>query len=296
MNVLITGVTGLLGRALSETAPDKYNTYNIFLNEQNKKFSKSKYNVCMDVRKPEQINNVFKLSYPDWIIHTAGITNVDSVEKNPKNSYEINVKGTKNILEECKKYNTKIIYLSSNAVFDGKNPPYKEEDEVNPVNQYGMQKVECENIIKKSKSDYVIIRPILMYGWNESFERLNPVTWQIQRLMQSEQIRMVDDIYTQPLYSVACAEAIWKIIELNQSGTFHIAGKDVVTRYDFALKIAEIFGLNKSLIVPVKSAFFKSIAPRPENTSYVTKKIQRELKITPVGIEEGLTSMKKYKF
>lgn len=293
MNILITGGTSLLGRSLLRTIPtiDKYKIYATYYGKEQLPDT-----IFMDLRNPKQISQVFKTSSPDWIIHTAGITNVDFVDKNPELSYEVNVKGTQYIIDECKKYNTKIIYISSNAVFDGENAPYKEEDKINPVNIYGVQKAECEERVKNSGYDYAIVRPVLMYGWNAAFERTNPVTYEIEKLKNSEKLHIVDDIHTQPLYSISCAEASWKIIELNKNGIFHLAGKDILTRFDFAIEIANVFELDKSLIFPVKSEFFTDIAKRPKNTSYITSKMENELGVKPTGVKEGLLAMKNNKF
>ena len=106
-----------------------------------------------------------------------------------------------------------------------------------------------------------------MYGWNLDVERKNPVTWLIDLLKKKKQVNMVDDIFSNPLYVKDCADVIWKIIELDKEGVFHVAGEDEMSRYDFACITAEVFGLDKSLIKPVKNSFFEGIAPRPVNTT-----------------------------
>jgi dTDP-4-dehydrorhamnose reductase len=102
----------------------------------------------------------------------------------------------------------------------------------------------------------------------------------------------VDDIYNNHLYSDSAARAVWAIVSKNKQGIFHIAGSEVVSRYELSLAVAEVFGLGKGLIRAVKSSFFPSIAPRPKNTSYKIDKMQKELFVPGLGIKEGLKLMK----
>ena len=110
-------------------------------------------------------------------------------EKNKKVAYKINVKGTENMIKVCYKNKAKLIFISSNAVFDGSNPPYSEKSKVHPVNYYGKTKVISEKMIMKSNVDYAIVRLILMYGWNHPKERENPVTWLINKLKNGRKIK-----------------------------------------------------------------------------------------------------------
>jgi len=225
-------------------------------------------------------------------VHTASIASVDYIEKNKDVSRETNMGGMKNIIKACKNSGAKLIYISSNAIFDGNNPPYREEDKPNPLNYYGELKVGEEELLRLSGLSFSIVRPILMYGWNLGVERKNPVTWLIDALKENKPVNMVDDIFCNPLYSGDCADAVWKIIELEKKGVFHVGGEDEISRYDFACITAEVFGLNRSLIRPVKNSFFKDIAPRPVNTTYCIDKIKRELNIFPLGVREGLEKMR----
>ncbi len=208
-------------------------------------------------------------------------------EKNKDVSWVTNVGGTKNIIEVAKECGSKIIYISSNAVFDGSNSPYREEDEVNPLSYYGETKVVCERLVRNSGLDNAIVRAILMYGWHNSAERQNMLTW---ILGSKTPLKIVSDIYSTPLLALNCAEAIWAITEKEKTGVFHIAGADCISIYDFALKIAEIFKLDKSMLTPVPSSHLTELTPRPRNTCFCTDKMEQELGVKPIGIEEGLLS------
>jgi len=291
MKVLITGGKGLLGSSLIKTG----NKTNHLLWTYFKNPPKTHNNnaVYLDLNNYKGIETVFSDFKPDIVIHTAGNGNVDWCEKNKDQAYTINVSGTKNIVLACRKYNSKIIYISSNAVFDGTSAPYNESSLPNPINFYGHTKIICEHTVKAFMPDHVIVRPILMYGWDSEGERSNPTTWLIKMLKENKTVKMVDDIYVNPLYAVDCANIIWKIIEKNKKGTFHLGGRDCINRYEMAIQTARVFGLDERLIEPVKNDYFKDIAPRPFNTCYDTTKMQKELGIKPGVFIDCLTLMKK---
>ena len=291
MRVLITGGKGLLGNSLLKTSsPDRDLVWTYFKNPPKTHIQKAEY---MDLSNKDTIEHVFSNFLPDWVIHTAGNGNVDWCEKNKEDAYRINVEGTENIVFACKKYKAKIIYISSNAVFDGNKPPYKETDLATPVNFYGHTKIICEHIVKAFIEDSVIVRPILMYGWDSEGERSNPVTWVTKALREHKTVKMVDDIYVNPLYVEDCAHGIWKIVESGKTGIYNFAGKDCMSRYEMAIETARAWGLDENLIEPVKNAYFKDIAPRPFNTCYDTTKMQKDLGLKPRSFKDGLLLMKK---
>lgn len=291
--VFITGGTGLLGHYLLSSAPEAYEISYTYFPEHKKDFIDYKCDkYYVDVCDENSVLAAVEKINPDYIIHTASIASVDYIEKNKEEAERTNIGGMKNIIKACKKSGARLIYLSSNAIFDGKNPPYKEEDKPNPLNYYGQLKVNNESMLKQSGLNYSIVRSILMYGWNLDIERKNPVTWIIDLLKENKSVNIVDDIFCNPLYVKDCADVIWRIVELNKEGIFHVAGEDEVSRYEFACIAAEVFGLNKDFISPVKNSFFKGIAPRPANTTYSIEKIKKELNIFPLGIRKGLEMMR----
>jgi dTDP-4-dehydrorhamnose reductase len=292
MKILITGGKGLLGNSLLKTAY-YYKHKIIWTYFKNTPKEPSQDAVYLDINNQQNIEEVFIHFKPEIVIHTAGNGSVDWCEKNKEEAYKINVEGTENIVFACKKYKARIIYISSNAVFDGNNAPYKETDLATPVNFYGHTKIICEHIVKAFIEDPVIVRPILMYGWDSEGERSNPVTWMVKALQEHKKVKMVDDIFINPLYVMDCANGIWKIIELSKTGIYNFAGKDCMSRYEMAMETARAWGLDEDLIEPVKNAYFKDIAPRPFNTCYDTTKMGTELGIKPRSFKEGLMLMKK---
>ena len=292
-NIFVTGITGLLGNALVQQNMAKHNIAGIYIGDYFiKDHRKVRYSI-IDVRNKSKVEKIFKEIKFDIVIHTAGIANVDYCQDNFQEAYESNVLGTKNIVDLCRKYDIRLFFISTNAIFDGKNPPYKETDKANPINNYGKIKLECERLILDSMDNFIIVRPILMYGWHLKYERPNFVTWLLESAKAKKRINLVTDVYENPLLSYQCADAIWQLIERDKKGIYHIAGRDILNRHEVGLAVFDIFGLDKKLISAVDSSYFSGLAPRPKGTFYLTEKLERELGFKPLGFEEGLKYMKR---
>jgi dTDP-4-dehydrorhamnose reductase len=130
-----------------------------------------------------------------------------------------------------------------------------------------------------------------MYGWHYPSARKNPVTWLLDKLRGGESVPMVTDVYENPLFSLQAGEALWKVAARRDLDLVHLAGGTVVNRYELALAVASQFGLDAGLIKPVDSSFFKHLAPRPHNTSFVTERMEKELGIVPLSLADGLRKM-----
>ena len=119
------------------------------------------------------------------------------------------------------------------------------------------------------------------------------MTWALEKLRRGEPMHVVDDVFENPIYNIQCGEALWKIVEQKPSGIIHLAGGERVNRHQFLQTVAEVFSLDKDLLQPVPSSFFKTIARRPADTTFVVERMTSELGITPLTIREGLNRMKQ---
>lgn len=291
MKILITGAAGLLAGYLVETAPLNYElglTYHQHLAQcSNCELLKT------EITDLANVLSLWERFHPQWVIHAAGIADVDYCQKHPKAGYLSNVLGTQNIIAACQRFKSRLLYVSTNAVYKGDIPPYSENSPQLPINEYGGLKKQAEELVRQSRMNWAIVRPILMYGWSRPWSRKNFAVWIIELLESNKAINLVNDVRENPLSAEDCARSIWKIIALNLGGEFNLAGRDMVSRYELGLKVADVFGLDKSLIQGVRSAYFKDIALRPANTSFDTTKIERELMVKPLGLEDGLRRMKE---
>lgn len=288
--VLITGGTGLLGQGLRATAPPEWSIVSAHLRPYTVGVPGVR-DVTVDVRNRSALDRLFAEHGFDAVVHAAGIASVDYSERHVEESTDSNLRGTRNVAELCAASGARLVHVSTNAVFDGANAPYRESDAGNPINAYGRIKLACERLVEDTLDRHVIVRPILMYGWPHAMGRPNPVTWVIDSLERGEAIHVVDDVFENPLYNVCAARAIWAVLKCAISGVIHLAGRDMISRYELARMVARIFELDESRIHAVSSAYFPDIAPRPRNTTLVTSRMESELGMSPWTLEEGLRHM-----
>lgn len=288
--VLVTGATGLLGRALCALAPPGWSVVATHL----RAFSADVpgvVDVTADIRSRPALERLFATYRFDAVVHAAGIASVDYSEQHVEESIESNMGGTRHVAELSVEAGARFVYISTNAVFDGTRAPYREPDPVHPINAYGRIKAACEQSVQATIDRPVIVRPILMYGWPHAMGRPNPVTWIVDSLERGDVIHVVDDVYENPLYNISAASAVWAILERDISGVIHLAGRDSINRYELARLVARVFDLDGSRIRRVSSDHFPEIAPRPKNTTLRTGRMESELGIVPPAIEESLRHM-----
>jgi len=280
--ILVTGSQGLLGSSL--VLNKKFNI--IFLPSTHNPKNKSTYN--LDILNSSIVESFLYEHQPDVIINCAAYTNVDSGYKHKKECHDINVNGLKNLLKYSS-INTKIVHISTDYVFDGSSSIYDESSITRPVNYYGKTKLEAENILKGSNKDYLIFRPNVLY--NNKGE--NFFTFVYNSLINKNKIDVVVDQLSNPTYVPFFVNVILDSIIMDLSGVFHYGSSDIISRYDFAILIADFFNLDKHLIVPVKSEILNQCEERPRNTSLDCTKILKSLDIELFSIKDSFLHMMK---
>ncbi len=291
--ILVTGATGLMGKGLEETAPRQWRIVGLHQRDYKVEGARSEH-LVLDIRERDAVNKLFARHRFDAVIHAAGVASVDYAQKHYAESLESNLVGTLNMTAACRKQGVHMVFVSTNAVFDGTKAPYREDDPVNPINKYGFIKAQCERLVQETLERCTIARPILMYGWNHAICRQNPATWIIEKLLRGERVNLVNDVFENPLYYRSAAQALWRIAAKKPRGIIHLAGADTMSRWEFGMKLAQVFGLDASLISPVGSGFFPDIAPRPRNTALLTARMARELGVKPLKVAQGLRLMKEH--
>ena len=247
MKVLVTGSNGMLGQDLCPVLEDE--GYEVIETTRN----------SMDITDLERVERVINTHAPELVIHTAAYTDVEKAEVEREEAHSVNVAGTRNIVQVCKKQDIPLVYISSDYVFDGeKDSPYKPEDRPNPVNYYGQTKLDGEEAVKEL-SKYYIIRTSWLYGHHGN----NFVT---KLLLQdfSKEIKIVDDQIGSPTWTVDLATGIVNIIGKGEKyGIYHVCNSGAVSRFEFAEEIFAVFDL-KANIVPCKTSDIQSNVKRPK--------------------------------
>ena len=277
--ICVVGASGLLGNKLIHTIDDSkvFGTFN----QTTVNFSNIEL-IKLDITKSENCERILKIK-PDFIINTAAITDVDYCEKFQEKSHLVNVIGTKNLVKIANTLGCKLIQISTDGIFSGKEESYKENDDPNPVNYYGTTKRECEDEVKNS-NDYLIFRTNLLYGYvpknllesrSQYLKPTNFVLWVLSELNKKNPLKIVNDQYSNPTLVDNLARIIVDSITKDIVGTFHATDLTCISRFEFAKKIASKFGFSEHLIFEISSKDLDQFAPRPTKTCMDCSKIQK---------------------
>jgi len=260
MRTLITGASGLLGRELMKSFKD-CEVVGTALNRHN-----GNDIIKMDLKNKEEILQILEEKNPQIIVHAAAERRPDVCKDNLEHTKQINVESTKIIAEySADKNDCFLLYISTDYVFDGTNPPYKPNDEPNPLNEYGVSKLEGEKVIWETKQSAGILRIPYLYGFVEHIDE-SGVTGlikhlQLEKLQNNEQVENVevDDHYIRyPTFAGDVAEVVNKLAKrrfkhCGLTGTWHFTGNEATTKYKIVVTIAELLGVSHSHIIPIKN-------------------------------------------
>ena len=295
MKILITGANGLLGQKLVTNLLQKPHIDFLATSlhsckiktERDFKFE------TMDIRNPERIEEIFASYHPTVVIHTAAMTDVGSCETEPEKCWAINVDATQNIIDATNRHQAKLIYISTDFVFDGENGPYTEQDIPNPVSHYGKSKLEAERLVQEQCGGWAIVRTILVYGILPEMARSNIILWVKRNLEARKAIRVVNDQFRMPTLAEDLAEGTVQIAIRNANGIYHLSGKDYLSIFEIATLSAKHFNLDTSLMSPVSSSELNEIGKRPPATGFILDKAKRDLDYNPVSFAEGLAIVER---
>lgn len=287
MKILGTGLTGLLGTRIVELLSPQHSFENL---------SRS---TGVDITNFEQVKEKILSSDAEVVLHLAAYTNVKAAElekgkKEESEAWKINVIGTDTIVKACAQAGKKIIYASTDLVFDGENTPvggYKEEDTCNPLNWYAMTKYEGELRVKASVSPWAIMR--LGYPYRAKYEKNDFVRLFIQKLSLNEPLTVLTDRIITPTFIDDLALAIEKLLMPEMNGVYHTVGSSSLSIYDAAQEIASVFDFDKSLIGGITRAeFLVGRPPEPFNSSLNNARIS-QLGVKFRTFADGLTEIKR---
>ncbi|WP_096189360.1 dTDP-4-dehydrorhamnose reductase [Evansella halocellulosilytica] len=259
--LMITGGKGQLGKELEKQLSISYNVYAYGKDE-------------LDITVPQKVEERVQEIDPDIIIHAAAYTAVDHCELDRLTAFRINAVGTMNIALAAKRHQTRLIYISSDYVFNGKKSvPYTEKDETDPLNIYGVSKClgeeTCQSVIRKNCT---IVRTSWVFGHGGN----NFVNTMLRLGKKQIPIKVVNDQMGSPTYTADLVSVIRTLIELGKSGIYHVTNSESCTWFEFAKYIFNESGYDSKLLVPVSTKEFGSSAPRPHYSVLSKDKLLRE--------------------
>ena len=292
--VLVTGANGLLGNAIFRLTKGQGRLGIIATGRGERRPSVPEaipYTSC-DLEDEQSVKTMLEDVKPDVIIHGAAMTQVDACEQTPDVCMRANVDATRYLLKHAPAH-TRMVFVSTDFVFDGTKAMYRETDAPNPISVYGESKLLAEKEVINSGRSYAILRTMLVYGYAPELSRTNIVLWVVDSLKNGKNIRVVDDQFRGPTLVDNLANACLLASDSHNNSVYHISSSDYISMYDFARKIADVWNLDDTLISPIKSSELGQPAARPPKTGFVIDRAMEELNFRPISIDEGLRQMYK---
>ncbi len=244
MKILITGINGLLGTELARALSFKHEVSGI-----SRISNMAGYPVQnVDITDQKAVYDHISRLNPDMVIHSAALSNVDECEEKPEHAYRVNALGTRNIALACQRFDSEMIYISTDYVFSGKNPPaggYREYDETDPLNEYAKSKLQGEWFVRNLLNRFYIVRVSWLYG----AKRSNFVTSIAESFKNNRQVKAVTDMVSAPTYVADLAGAIAALSERSSYGIYHVTNEGFASRYEIAREIAAMMGAPEALIL-----------------------------------------------
>jgi len=262
-HLMVTGASGLLGANFCLEASDQgypvtaiYHTHPI--SAPNLQPIQANL-LCDSPSLVKQIN-------PDWIIHCAAWTDLEGCEANPQKSHNLHVALSHNLAKAAKNHHAKMVYISTDSVFDGTTGHYTEEDPPAPLNVYAKTKWMGEQAVQKELEENCLILRTNIFGWNAQ-DKLSLAEWMLSQLASNQTINGFTDVIFAPLLVNTLSQWILRSTQANLSGLYHMGNQTPCSKYDFAQHLAHIFQIENPDIRPTSIDQMALKTPRPKNTA-----------------------------
>jgi dTDP-4-dehydrorhamnose reductase len=250
----------------------------------------NKNGIYVDITNMDSIISCVEKYSPKIIINCAANVNVDELENNEELAISINAKGAENIAKVCNDNKIRLLHISSDGIFDGKQGMYTEEDVVNPINVYAKSKILGEKLISKNLENYLIIRTNF-YGFHNQKKFL--FNWALSKLKNNEEIIGFTDVFFNPLEVTNLSKMIYELSEKKICGILNLSSNEVFTKFEFIKKISEVFDFDSKLIKSGSIEELNLNAKRPKNTTLSNEKAKKLLDTKIVTLDTWLHEIQK---
>ena len=290
--LLVLGGSGLVGSSFINSSKNDYDV--IFSYNNNKIKIPNTQSFQINLLNDDKIEKIIENYNPNIVLHTIANSNLDLCETDHDITDRLHIDVTQKIVNACTSINSKLIFLSTDAVFEGQlNKKYCETDTPNPINYYGKTKLKSEKLVLEFSSKNTVLRTSVVYG---SHHRSRFTQWILPYLKNKKTVDPFIDQFNTPTLVNDLAKSLTQIIDKNIFGLFHASGSTCINRYDFALLLAKKFRYDSKLIKPVTSKEKKQIAPRPISTCLDSTKLETILGFKFSDLNSGISYLYKNNF
>ena len=272
--ILVTGASGLLGSNFLVVAQRRGARLAAVSHRHSVRMPGVEA-VRADLTDRRAVEDLCRAFRPRWIVHCAALTDVDRCEEHPEEARRVNAEVPGHLAEAARHVGAGLLYISTDGVFDGTAGQYAEGDAPAPVNVYAETKLAGEDAVRGALERHLIVRTNI-YGWNLQ-EKLSLAEWILGRLETAQDVPGFRDAVFTPILVNDLSEVLLDMLDRGLIGVYHVAGSQALSKYEFALALAEEFALSRDLVRPASLAGSTLRASRPPNTSLQTAKVSRAL-------------------
>jgi dTDP-4-dehydrorhamnose reductase len=284
MKILVTGASGLLGLNLSLRMIEAHTIVGV---DRNKLVGTPFEIVKANLLEVGACSRLIDEVYPDAIIHTAAIADIDACESDPEGARLLNAEFPGQLAELCAKRGVRMIHISTDAVFDGtKDSTYTEDDTPNPLSIYAQTKLDGENAVLSVNADAIVAR-VNFFGWSLGGER-SLSEFFVNHLNAGKSCNGFIDVWFCTMFVGDLADTLVRMFEKILSGLYHVVGSEALTKYDFGVRIARQFGYDETLIHPISVEESGLTARRSRKLRLSVHKLSTDLDLEIPGVSTGL--------
>ena len=284
MRILVTGASGFVGNEFLKVLSGHEVT--------GTGLSRARQGLLpLDLTDREQVRRTMVEISPEVVIHCAARPSADWCETHREQARSINLLPSVALAEECRRSRSKLVFLSTDYVFDGVCGPYCETDTTGPINVYGRLKLEAEEAIKRSTRNNIIVRTTNVYGFDP--ESKNFLMTMLPQLARGERVRVAADQFGNPTAVGDLCTVVRELIENGCVGTFHVTGPDWINRAEWLRRAAGAFELDPELVAGVPTCEMDQPAPRPKRSGLKSRLLDSAVSARPLDLEAGLRAMRR---
>ncbi len=287
MNVLVTGVNGLVGSRLAPLLSARGHTV-IGLGRGDRRAPGAFSYRAVDLTDEAGLTAAVDAIRPDVIVHLASLTDVDGCERAPAEAFRANSVAPGVLALAATRLGAHLVHVSTDYVFDGRSGPYYEDAVPNPQGKYALSKHMGEQAVRMLGASWAIARTAVVYGWPPA-ARPNFGSWVLGELRAGRRIRLFTDQVVSPSFADSVAEQLAELAERRLPGIWNVSGLEAVSRLRFGQAVCAEFGLDPGLLIPSLLADAGLASPRPARSGLLTDKVQGALAAKPLGLEEALS-------
>ncbi len=286
--LLVTGAHGFVAGSVIRQADETWEVHALSRGEALEKRGRSHWH-SFDPCDAERLTQLFREVRPDAVIHTAALADIDFCEANQALANHLNVGLTQTLADLCAASGAKLVFCSTDTVFDGEHAPYREDDPPGPVNFYAHTKVAAERSVAGSGAPSVIARLSLVVGLPVLGAGNSFLTKMLASLRAGREVGVPAHEVRTPIDVITLGRALLELAQGDHAGVFHLGGNDRLNRLDMARHIATRFGFSPDLIVANDPTKIPGRAPRPRDASLDNAKAQGALKTPMRSFDDGLS-------